>query len=130
MLSSKSFADTIQQLEANNSIGPQNRVLLYGDQAFGSSIPFYLGHQVSLVDGRTTSMLFGSTFPDAPPIFLTPQDLLNVWGKGERKILFVPISKRDEVDQLLGNRKILLKESSGKALYTDRPLDEINKSSN
>jgi 4-amino-4-deoxy-L-arabinose transferase-like glycosyltransferase len=129
MLSSKSFADAIQQLEANNSIGPQNKVLLYGDQAFGSSIPFYLGHQVSLVDGRTTSMLFGSTFPDAPPIFLTPQDLLNVWGKGERKILFVPISKRDEVDQLLGNHKILLKESSGKALYTDRPLDEINKSS-
>jgi hypothetical protein len=68
-------------------------------------------------------MLFGSTFPDAPPIFLTPQDLLNVWGKGERKILFVPIGKRDEVDSLLGNHKILLKESSGKALYTDRPLD-------
>jgi len=130
MLSSKSFAEAIQQLEATHSISNQNKVLLYGDQAFGSSIPFYLGHQVSLVDGRTTSMLFGSTFPDAPPIFLTPQDLLNVWGKGERKILFVPISKRDEVDQLLGNHKILLKESSGKALYTDRPLDEINKSSN
>jgi hypothetical protein len=68
-------------------------------------------------------MLFGSTFPDAPQIFLTPQDLLNTWGNGERKILFVPIGKRDEVDQLLGARKILLKESSGKALYTDRPLD-------
>jgi hypothetical protein len=68
-------------------------------------------------------MLFGSTFPDAPPIFLTPQDLLNTWGKGHRKILFVPIEKRDEVDHLLGNNKILLKESSGKALYTDRPMD-------
>jgi 4-amino-4-deoxy-L-arabinose transferase-like glycosyltransferase len=130
MLSSKGFADTIQQLEASQSISTQNKVLLYGDQAFGSSIPFYLGRQVSLVDGRTTSMLFGSTFPDAPPIFLTPQDLLNTWGKDERKILFVPISKRDEVDQLLGDRKILLKESSGKALYTDRPLDEKHKSSN
>jgi 4-amino-4-deoxy-L-arabinose transferase-like glycosyltransferase len=130
MLSSKSFADTILQLEANQSISSQNKVLLYGDQAFGSSIPFYLGRQVSLVDGRSTSMLFGSTFPDAPSIFLTPQDLLNTWGKGERKLLFVPISRRDEVDQLLGNNKILLKESSGKALYTDRPLHEIQKSSN
>ncbi len=124
MLSSKSFAETVQHLEASQSISRQNEVLLYGDQAFGSSIPFYLGRDVSLVDGRSTSMLFGGTFPDAPPIFLTPKDLLNVWGKGDRKILFVPIGRRDEVDHLLGDHKILLKESSGKALYTDRPLDK------
>ena len=124
MLSSKDFAETIQQLEASNSISRENQVLLYGDQAYGSSIPFYLGRDVSLVDGRTTSMLFGSTFPDAPPVFLTSQDLADVWGKGERKILFVPIDKRDAVDHLLGDNKILLKESSGKALYTDRPLDK------
>jgi 4-amino-4-deoxy-L-arabinose transferase-like glycosyltransferase len=123
MLSSKSFAETIQQLEVSQSISRQNEVLLYGDQAFGSSIPFYLGRDVSLVDGRSTSMLFGSTFPDAPSIFLTPADLLNVWGKGERKILFVPIGKRGEVDSLLGDHKVLLQESSGKTLYTDRPLD-------
>jgi 4-amino-4-deoxy-L-arabinose transferase-like glycosyltransferase len=123
MLSSKSFVETIQHLEATQSISPENQVLLYGDQAYGSSIPFYLGRNVHLVDGRSTSMLFGSTFPDAPPIFLTPKELQNTWGKDERKILFVPIEKRDEVDTLLGNNKILLKESSGKALYTDRPLD-------
>jgi hypothetical protein len=123
MLSSKNFAETIQQLEATHAISTQNKVLLYGDQAYGSSIPFYLGRDVSLVDGRSTSMLFGSTFPDAPPIFLTSQDLVATWGKGDRKILFVPIEKHDEVDRLLGDNKILLKESAGKSLYTDRPLD-------
>jgi hypothetical protein len=123
MLSSKSFAETIQQLEADHSISPKNEVLLFGDQAYGSSIGFYLGREVYLVEGRSTSMLFGSTFPDAPSIFLTAQDLADAWGKGERKILFVPIEKRDEVDHLLGNNKLLLKESSGKVLYTDRPLD-------
>jgi 4-amino-4-deoxy-L-arabinose transferase-like glycosyltransferase len=124
MLSSKTFAEAIQQLEATHSISSRNKVFLYGDQAYGSSIPFYLGRDVSLVDGRSTSMLFGSTFPDAPPIFLTPRDLLTTWGTGDRKILFVPIEKRDEVDRLLGNDKILLKESSGKALYTDRPVEK------
>jgi 4-amino-4-deoxy-L-arabinose transferase-like glycosyltransferase len=124
MLSSKSFADTIQQLEADHAISPDNEILLYGDQAYGSSIPFYLGREVYLVEGRSTSMLFGSTFPDAPPIFLTAQDLANTWGKGARKILFVPIEKHEEVDHLLGNNKLLLKESSGKVLYTDRPLDK------
>jgi 4-amino-4-deoxy-L-arabinose transferase-like glycosyltransferase len=123
MLSSKSFAETIQHLEADRAISSDNEVLLYGDQAYGSSIPFYLDREVYLVEGRSTSMLFGSTFPDAPPIFLTAQDLASTWGKGTRKILFVPIEKRDEVDHLLGNNKLLLKESSGKVLYTDRPLD-------
>ncbi len=124
MLSSKNLADTIRRLEASGTISSDNQILLYGDQAYGSSIPFYLGRDVSLVEGRSTSMLFGSTFPDAPPIFLTSQDLLNTWGKGNRKILFVPIEKRDEVDHLLGNKKILVKETSGKTLYTDRPLDK------
>jgi 4-amino-4-deoxy-L-arabinose transferase-like glycosyltransferase len=123
LLSSRSFADTIQHLEADHSISPGTEVLLYGDQSYGSSIAFYLGRQVYLVNGRSSSMLFGGTFPDAPPIFLTSQDLLNVWGHGDRKLLFVPMEKREIVDQLLGNKKTLLFESSGKALFTDRPLD-------
>ena len=124
MLSSRDFATTIQHLEADHSIAPDSQVLLFGDQAYGSSIPFYLGHHVQLVDGRSTSMLFGSLFPDAPHIFLTSQDLLAQWGQGPRKILFVPLEKRDEVDKLLGPHQILLHETSGKALLTDRPLDQ------
>jgi len=123
MLSSQNLAATIQQLEADNSIAPDTTILLYGDQSYGSSIPFYLGKDVLLVDGRSSSMIFGSTFPDAPHIFLTPNDLLKVWGTGPRKLLFVPLERRDVVDQLLGNNKILIHETSGKALFTDRPLD-------
>ena len=122
MLSSVNFAETIQTLERTNQISPNNEILIYGDQAFGSSIPFYLHRQVELVDGRTTSMLFGSTFPDAPAIFLTSADLLAQWGHGPRKLLFVPLEQRDVVDQLLGSRQIILQQTSGKALITDRPL--------
>jgi hypothetical protein len=68
-------------------------------------------------------MLFGSTFPDAPPVFLTSQQLLQQWGRGQRKILFVPLDLRDKVDQILGPNKLLLREASGKALYSDRALD-------
>jgi 4-amino-4-deoxy-L-arabinose transferase-like glycosyltransferase len=122
MLSSVNFARTIDTLERTNQISPDNVVLIYGDQAFGSSIPFYLDRRVELVDGRTTSMLFGSTFPDAPPIFLTSADLVAQWGQGPRKLLFVPLEKRDEVDHFLGNRQIILQQTSSKALITDRPL--------
>jgi 4-amino-4-deoxy-L-arabinose transferase-like glycosyltransferase len=123
MLSSQDLAEKIQQLDEDGNIAPDRQVLLYGDQAYGSSIPFYLGEQVLLVDGRSSSMLFGSTFPDAPPIFLTPTDLLSTWGKGQRKLLFVPLEKHDIVEKLLGDHKILIEETSGKALFTDRPLE-------
>ena len=123
MLSSQDFVDKIEELEDDRLISRDNQVLLYGDQAYGSSIPFYLGDTVDLVDGRSTSLLFGSTFPDAPSIFLTPGDLLAHWGSGPRKILFVPLERRDEVDRLLGSRQVLLEETSGKTLITDRPLD-------
>ncbi len=123
MLSSQDLAEKIEELEDDGAITPNNQVILYGDQSYGSSIPFYLGEEVHLVNGRSSSMLFGSTFPDAPPIFLTDADFVKTWGTGERKILFVPLERRDIVDKLLGDHKILLEETSGKALFTDRPLD-------
>ena len=123
MLSSESFAAHIRRLEASHAVDTPDEVLLFGDQSYGSSIAFYLGRQVLLVDGRSSSMIFGSTFPDAPHVFLSSADLLEGWGHGPTKLLFVPLERRDEFDRLgLGDRAILLQETSGKALYTDRPL--------
>jgi 4-amino-4-deoxy-L-arabinose transferase-like glycosyltransferase len=126
MLSSESFAATVQQMEASGAVAKDDEVMLYGDQAYGSSIPFYLHRQVRLVDGRSTSMLFGSTFADAPKIFLTKEQLAAEWGVGPRKILFVPLEKRDEVNALLGSRQVVLGEMSGKALVTDRALEAVH----
>ena len=124
MLSSEPLAAKIAALRSAGQIAPESRVLLYGDQAFGSSIPFYLGQRVGLVNGRSTSMLFGSTFADAPKVFETGAELVDEWGTGERKVMFVPLEKRDEVDALLhGKPQVVLEEMSGKALITDRGLD-------
>jgi len=126
MLSSQDFAQRIQQLEASGAISRDNTLLLYGDQAYGSSIPFYLNRPLDrpalLVDGRSSSMLFGSTFPDAQGLFLTPAELLAQWGTGPRKLLFVPLERRDDVDRLVGSRQVVLQETAGKALITDRAL--------
>jgi hypothetical protein len=122
------MAAKIQQLEASGAISRDNTLLLYGDQAYGSSIPFYLNRPLDwpalLVDGRSSSMLFGSTFPDAQRLFLTRAELLAQWGTGERKLLFVPPHLRREVERLLGARQIVLVETSGKVLITDRPLGD------
>ena len=124
MLSSERFAAKIETLRREGAIAPGTEVLLYGDQAFGSSIPFYLGEQVGLVEGRSTSMLFGASFPDAPKVFVTAEELATEWGKGQRKILFVPAERRGDVARLLGARALVIDEMSGKLLVTDRALGE------
>ncbi len=114
-LSSKDLAREIAARER-----PGDRVMIYGDQAFGSSLLFYLQRPIDLVEGRTTSMWFGSTFPDAPHIYLNDADLQQDWTEPERVFLFVPPQLKAKVDALLPGRFVVA-EISGKYVYSNRP---------
>jgi 4-amino-4-deoxy-L-arabinose transferase-like glycosyltransferase len=113
-MSSKALAQKIAAQEK-----PGDEVMIYGDQAFGSSLLFYLRRPIDLVNGRTTSMWFGSTFPDAPKIFLEDSDLLQKWNGSGRVFLFVPAYEKKRVDKLLPH-KYVLAEVSGKFVYSNR----------
>ncbi len=113
-MSSKALA---QKIAAQKK--PGDEVMIYGDQAFGSSLLFYLRQPIALVNGRTTSMWFGSTFPDAPKIFLSDSDLLQKWNANGRVFLFVPAYEKRRVDKLLP-RKYVVAEISGKFIYSNR----------
>jgi 4-amino-4-deoxy-L-arabinose transferase-like glycosyltransferase len=114
-LSSKDLAQTIAAQERS-----ADSVMIYGDQAFGSSLLFYLHQPIKLVEGRTTSMWFGSTFPDAPHIYLTNADLQRDWSGNNRVFLFVPAHLKAKVDSLLPDR-IIVAEESGKYVYSNKP---------
>ncbi len=94
--------------------------MIYGDQAFGSSLLFYLQRPIELVNGKSTSMWFGSTFPDAPKIFLNESDLKSAWDGQPRIFLFVPPQHVGKVLQLLPNAHVI-SEESGKVVYSNRP---------
>ncbi len=119
MLSSRAMADTINHIAPR---GSDATLILYGDVADGSSLLFYTQRQALLVNGRVSSVLWGSNYPDAPRVLISDADLLALWGTGPRRFLFVPGDVRAHVAGLLGNRAYLLQELSDKALYTDRPL--------
>jgi 4-amino-4-deoxy-L-arabinose transferase-like glycosyltransferase len=119
MLSSRAMADTINRI---SPAGTDATLIIYGDVANGSSLLFYTSRQALLVNGRVSSMLWGSNYPDAPRVLISDADLLQLWGTGPRRFLFVPGDSRAHVASLLGNRAHLLQELSDKALYTDRPL--------
>jgi 4-amino-4-deoxy-L-arabinose transferase-like glycosyltransferase len=114
-LSSKQLAHQIAIREQ-----PGDKVMIYGDQAFGSSLLFYLRQPIDLVEGRTTSMWFGSTFADAPKIYLTDADLQRDWASSGRIFLFVPSYEKARVDRLLPERFVVA-EMSGKYVYSNRP---------
>ena len=124
LLSSRAMADTINRIAGPPStVSPGNaQLILYGDQSYGSSIVFYTRRQALLVNGRTSSMIWGSMYPDAPHIFIDDVRLLTLWDSGPRKFLFVPEIYHDHVEALLGSRAYEVQELSDKTLYTDRPL--------
>ena len=99
---------------------PEDKVMIYGDQAFGSSLLFYLRRPINLVEGRTTSMWFGSTFADAPKIYLSDADLQRDWSGSGRVFLFVPPHQKARVDGLLPG-KFVVAEISGKYVYSNLP---------
>lgn len=118
LLSSRAIADTI------NRVGkPDDQLILYGDQADGSSVIFYTGRRALLVNGRSTSMIWGSYYPDAPRVLISDEDLLRMWGTGPRKFLFVPEDAAKHVDELLGARAIPIQHLADKTLLTDRAPD-------
>jgi 4-amino-4-deoxy-L-arabinose transferase-like glycosyltransferase len=118
MLSSRAMADTINHITRGGSA----TLILYGDVADGSSILFYTQRQALLVNGRVSSVLWGSNYPDAPRVLISDADLLALWGTGPRRFLFVPGDAQAHVAGLLGSRAISLQVLSDKTLYTDRPL--------
>lgn len=113
-----SSRDLARKIAAQAHTG--DRVMIYGDQAFGSSLLFYLQRPVELVEGRTTSMWFGSTFPDAPKIYLSNSDLQRDWTGNDRIFLFVPEHLKAKVDSFLPNRFVVAEES-GKYVYSNKP---------
>jgi hypothetical protein len=117
MLSSRAMADTVNRLAS-----PGDELVLYGDQGDGSSVIFYTHRQALLINGRSSSMIWGSDYPDVPHIFLEDSDLVSMWGNGPRKFLFVPGDHHDHVESLLNGHLYKLQELSDRTLYTDRPF--------
>src|SRR6185312_1592117 len=114
-MSSRTLARDIQR-----ELRPEDKVMIYGDQAYGSSLTFYLQRQVLLVNGRSTSLLWGSKYPDAPHIFLNDDELLREWRGPHRVFLFVPGEKSAQVKSVLGSTPRIFAEVSGKQILTNQ----------
>jgi 4-amino-4-deoxy-L-arabinose transferase-like glycosyltransferase len=128
MLTSKPMADTIMAKGT-----PDDTFIIYGDQSDASSVIFYTKHffhdRPAMIvmprcgqDSQGSTLLWGSCYPDAPDIFLSPVRLSAMWGTGNRKWLFAQDTYRVKAERLLGARLYPVETLYDKTLYTDRPL--------
>lgn len=116
VLSSRVMAEEIVQRWE-----PGAKIVINGNYETGSSLRFYIDQQILLLNGRTLVMEFGSRYPDAPPIFLTDEDVRRLWRGSDRIFLFTENPKKEALLKNLAMPVFPLAEKGGKSVFMNKP---------
>ena len=95
VLSSKNLAKVLQA----EGIRPDDVIVINGEYESGSTLNFYLQHQVRILNGRSANLWYGSFFADAPQIFYDDQTFPALWNSSQRVFLFTEADKLPAVVQ-------------------------------
>jgi hypothetical protein len=112
VLSSQAFAEAIRP-----ELKPDDIIVINGEYEDGSTLAFYLQHQVQILNGRSSNLWYGSFFPDAPHIFEDDASFSRMWNGRQRVFLW---TDQDHVPALSG-AAFSIAHSGGKALLSNRP---------
>jgi hypothetical protein len=115
ILGSKDLAETI-----NTVIQPNDLILIDGELTAGSTLIFYTGRPVHVVDGRVNGLWYGSFWPDAPSVFETDASLHTLWASPRRIFLLTYDTAARRQDLARFGSVHLLALSGGKSILTNR----------
>jgi hypothetical protein len=95
-------------------------IVIDGELTSGSSLIFYTGQQVHLINGRVNGLWYGSFWPDAPPIFETEDSLHQLWtGPGRIFLLtYNPTTRTRDLNPY--GAVHTLASAGGKTILTNR----------
>lgn len=117
VLSSRVLAGEIQKRWE-----PDAKIIFNGEYETGSSIAFYTNQQVLLLNGKVTGMAFGSTYPDAPPVFLEAEDVRRLWQGDRRIFFFTEDSKKAAALKVIEGLPVYsLVDRGGKSVIMNKP---------
>jgi 4-amino-4-deoxy-L-arabinose transferase-like glycosyltransferase len=124
-----------QAPRAGVEIHPNDLIVIHGEYESGSTLGFYLqrpsapgpatsAQAIHILEGRSSNLWYGSFFPDAPPIFETPQSIAAKWLGPQRIFLWQSLTNSDDppnhLPALPGPVYILVK-SGGKEIVSNQP---------
>jgi len=116
VLSSKNLAETIQRLYHSG-----DKIVINDFYEKGSTLNYYTGIQVNVIDGLYGVLWYGLQDEAAPRLAMTEDDLLNEWSSAKRIFLF---SEKEPLDSFLSRHPLfdyqVLAEEGGKKILTNR----------
>jgi 4-amino-4-deoxy-L-arabinose transferase-like glycosyltransferase len=119
ILTSKPLADAISRVYQ-----PGDIIELNGEYEGGSTLNYYAGHPVRILNGRSANLWYGSYFPDAPQIFDDSDSFQRLWNGPQRVFLWTEEEKREAAVRILDPNSIfVLARSGGKFVLTNRKPD-------
>jgi hypothetical protein len=128
-LGSKGLAEAILSAQRNSSNNqqpatsnrPSDLILIDGELTSGSTLLFYTGEPVHLVNGRINGPWFGSFWPDAPAIFETDASLHRLWA-GPRRVFLLTYHPDQRIPDLSRFAPVhTLASAGGKSILTNQP---------
>jgi 4-amino-4-deoxy-L-arabinose transferase-like glycosyltransferase len=115
ILGSKQFAITLKPL-----LQPGDKIFTDGEYANASSVRFYTGQQIYVLNGRVNGLWYGSLFPDSPPIFFDNAQFAQLWASPTRIYLITRNEKKR--DTLAAIAPIyLITKSADRYIFSNRP---------
>ena len=115
ILGSRQFAVAIQQ-----RLQPGELIVCDGEYANASSVRFYTGQPLLILNGRINGLWYGSLFPDSPDIFLDDARFNKLWSGVNRVYLVTgDAKKRDSVAAVAPT--YLLAKAGGRYVFSNRP---------
>ena len=122
----QTFAPVIGSAELAKAIAPQVRpqdmIAIHGEYESGSTLGFYLKRDdIHILEGRSSNLWYGSFFPDAPPIFETPQSIAQKWAGPQRIFLWQSLTDEPRTLPALPGPVYILVKNGGKEIVSNQP---------
>lgn len=101
---------------------PGDIIVVNGQYSRASSILFYTGVQMHMLNGLTNDLWFGSLYPDCPKVFEDDASFARLWRGPARVFFFVPSDLNTDPLQKLGAPYYLVAKAGEKSVYTNQPV--------
>lgn len=98
---------------------PGDVIVINGEYEAGSSINFYTGEQVHILDHVNGNIWYGSLFPDAPPVFETNDSFKKLWRSPARVFFWTQMA--DIPTELLTSPEYSVAQGGGKVVLSNQP---------
>lgn len=109
-------------LEIKQAWQPGDVIVINGKYEWGSTLNYYTGIQLHMLNGRDGNLWYGSFFPGAPQVFEDNASFKQLWNGPHRVFLFTEDFLADQaLDDIDRSKVFVFARQGGKLVLSNRP---------